>query len=163
MQKLKLAKLLYLAERSCAEKHGHVMFHDRYFAIKHGPIPTQALSGIDGLADQDAWSPNLERDGNMVRARPERTVEDLDHLSVADRRIGDELLAKFGGHDGMTASQIRAWTHTSLPEYKAKAAALAAGRSSVEMTPLDLAVGIGHADPQEFAEVNAELRDMAEG
>ncbi len=159
MSKLKLVKLLYLAERRHAERFNCPMFLDRHFAIKHGPVPTTALSGIDGDVDQDVWPNYITRTGHSIAVKEGVQLESLGNLSEADRQIADELLGKFGS---MTSTQIRNWTHKHLPEYREKEAALEAepedGRKRFEIMPADMARGFGHRSPQKFARAVAAAR-----
>ncbi len=159
MSKLKLAKLLYLGERRSAETYGHMMFFDRHVAAEHGPIPSMCLNGIDGRSDKKVWSRHVDTVGNVVRARHTVSLADLDHLSQADREIADGLLETFGW---MSASQIRQWTHDNLPEYREKEARLSKETRSVDILPLDMARGFAHPTPEDFVEIDAEMRSIAE-
>lgn len=156
MSKLKLAKLLYLSERRCAEVWGVPMFFDRHYSVKDGPICSNALDGVNGKADQDEWSRYLElTDIKTVKlVRPIDVEEELGYLSEADIEIADELLGRFGSMD---AAQIRRWTHKFLPEYTEVA------RSRVEITPEAMAKAIGLASPKGFAASVAEARARGTG
>lgn len=154
ISKLKLAKLLYLSERQCAEDWGLPMFFDRYYSIKDGPICTNALSGIDGKADREIWQPLVQLTNNRtVILSHGAPIEDLSELSQADIEIANKIWNRFGA---MTPTEIREWTHRNLPEYQETQT----GR--VEITPQDMARGIGLASPNDFAQAVAEIRSMRE-
>lgn len=110
--KLKLVKLLYLAERLSFRKRGKPMNFDSYFSLPHGPIGSSALNGMDGLLDDSAWEAVHQADNRQDVTLVEDVSED--RLSRADRVILDEIWGEFGH---MTASQIRNWTHLHCPEY----------------------------------------------
>ena len=163
LSKLKLVKLLYLAERKHAETYGFPMFLDRYFAVKHGPICSRALAGLDGEADQEVWSkfvvradmrPDGKRRPLTIALAPGVSEASFQNLSTADREIADELLREHGKRQ---AFHLRAWTHSELPEYREKKPK--DGRR-IEITPSDMARGFGHPDPQQFAKAVEEIRSL---
>lgn len=110
-EKLKLVKLLYLAERRSFAKRGRPMNFDSYFSLPHGPVVSSALNGMDHNLDDPAWDAL-----HLANKKDVTIVADVadDHLSRADRSILDATWHEFGG---MTASQIRNWTHEHCAEY----------------------------------------------
>lgn len=111
-EKLKLIKLVYLADRRSFERRGKPINFDSYFSLPHGPVASSALNGMDHQFDDPAW----EALNQAENRRDVTIVGDVaeDHLSRADRAILDATWDEFGG---MTASQIRNWTHRHCPEY----------------------------------------------
>lgn len=110
-EKLKLIKLLYLAERTSFQRRGRPMNFDSYFSLPHGPIASSALNGMDRELDAPEW------DALAVAERKDVTIVGEvgdDRLSRADRKILDDVWERFGD---MTASQIRNWTHANCGEY----------------------------------------------
>ena len=111
-EKLKLVKLLYLAERLSFKKRGRPMNFDSYFSLPHGPVVSSALNGMDHLLDNPAWDAlslaSNKRDIAIVADVAE------DRLSRADLSILESTWAEFGG---MSASQLRNWTHENCAEY----------------------------------------------
>ncbi|MEY2884232.1 MAG: hypothetical protein RL490_1956 [Pseudomonadota bacterium] len=140
-EKLKLVKLLYLAERESFRRRGKPMNFDSYLSLPHGPVASSALNGMDHLLDNDAWDA-LDQASNR---RDITIVGDVteDHLSRADRSILDDTWNEFGG---MTASQIRNWTHDHCPEYVEVGPS-----SSLPITVSEILAQVGFADPDNAA------------
>lgn len=111
-EKLKLIKLVYLADRLSFTRRGKPINFDSYFSLPHGPVASSALNGMDHNLSEPAWEALA-----MAENRKDITIVDEvadDHLSRADRAILDETWSQFGG---MTSSQIRNWTHKHCAEY----------------------------------------------
>lgn len=111
MDKLKLIKLLYLFERESFRKRGRPTLYDEYYSLKDGPICSSALNGLNSALD-GAWGKNVVKNGrkDIFRASDARD----DRISRSDMDIIEDLWARF---HGMTASQLRNWTHLNCPEY----------------------------------------------
>lgn len=116
IDKLKLVKLLYLAERENMARYDEPMIYDELYSLPHGPVCSAALNGLDGaLAGSTNWDCITTYGRQDVHsARVSR--DDLDELSNADVRVLEQVWLSFGH---MTASQIRNWTHNpaNCPEY----------------------------------------------
>lgn len=111
-EKLKLIKLIYLADRLSFTRRGKPINFDSYFSLPHGPVASSALNGMDHNLSEPAWEALA-----MAKNRKDITIIGEiadDYLSRADRAILDETWDQFGG---MTASQIRNWTHKYCAEY----------------------------------------------
>lgn len=137
IEKLKLIKLIYLAERQSIQRRGRPMNFDSYLSLPHGPIASSALNGIDHKFTRSEWDA-LEIAENKRDVSIATEVSD-DHLSRSDRAILDAIWGQFGA---MTASKIRNWTHKHCPEY------VEVGPSS--SMPIDIAdifEQVGNADP----------------
>jgi uncharacterized phage-associated protein len=111
-EKLKLIKLVYLADRLSFRRRGKPLNFDSYFSLPHGPVASTALNGMDHNLSDSSWDVLALAD-NRKDVTIVGDVSD-DRLSRADRAILDDTWAEFGG---MTASQIRNWTHRHCPEY----------------------------------------------
>lgn len=111
-EKLKLVKLLYLADRLSSQRRGKPMNFDSYFSLPHGPVNSSALNGMDHLLDDLAWRALAQADNRKDMTLTADVAED--RLSRADHAILEATWNEFGG---MTASQIRNWTHLNCPEY----------------------------------------------
>lgn len=150
-EKLKLVKLLYLAERLSFERRGKPMNFDAYFSLPHGPVVSSALDGMDNKLDHPAWQAidlaENKRDVTLVDDVAE------DRLSRADRAILDRTWDEFGG---MTASQLRNWTHEHCPEYTEVGSG-----SSLAIDVSEILREVGRADPDEAArEVRTLQKEM---
>jgi len=115
LAKLKLIKLLYLSEREYLRLYQLPMLWDEYYSLQHGPVCSSALDCIDKVCLTEMsdrfFVTHGKKDVHLVRGVVE---QDLDCLSVADIGVAEIVWAE---HNGKTASQIRAYTHTYCPEY----------------------------------------------
>lgn len=142
IDKLKLIKLIYLAERLSFERRARPMNFDDFFSLPHGPIASSALNGINGKAGDSAWSA-LKLIGNKVCL-----VADIgtDHLSKNELRLLEETWDRFGK---MGAIELRNWTHDHCSEYFE----VDGGRASITYDEILQAVGVENAE-----EVARDLR-----
>lgn len=110
--KIKLMKLLYLADRDHFLAHGRPITGDVQYALPHGPVPSCTLNLLSGQdAEQNDFVfrhiESTNRTFNLV-CDPGATC-----LGETDRAVLDAVLAKYGKlHTGA----IRNLTH-KLPEY----------------------------------------------
>lgn len=118
ISKLKLMKLLYLAERESLRQHGRVMSGDHLVAMPHGPVLSTALdlANDNALVDEySLWYATIERKDHITLAlRSELAQKDYDELSASDMEILKKTVQEFGG---MSPYEIRNYTH-HLPEYE---------------------------------------------
>jgi uncharacterized phage-associated protein len=113
---LKLAKLLYLAERESMRAYDEPMFFDKLVSMDHGPVTSISLNLVNGLQDSDVWPEYIEgRSGNVVLASKTASLGALDELSKADLIVLDSLWAEFSSFDQF---QIRDWTHENCKEWE---------------------------------------------
>lgn len=141
IEKLKLIKLIYLADRLSFERRAKPLNFDSYFSLPHGPVASTALDGIDQTLKDPAW----ER-LNLADNRKDVTIAAEvagDRLSRADLSILDDVWGKFGG---MTASQIRNWTHKHCAEYVEVGPA-----ASLPIDLSEILTQVGIADPDNTA------------
>jgi uncharacterized phage-associated protein len=140
IEKLKLIKLIYLAEREFVSRHGQPMLYDELFSMKDGPVCSSVLNGINGNIDKDGWSSLVSLKDNK-KVQPARRVierESLDELSDAEMDVLGNIWKRFGE---MTSHQIRKWTHDNCPEYKE----VKSGR--LPITYREMAEAVGESDP----------------
>jgi uncharacterized phage-associated protein len=114
IEKLKLIKLIYMAERRFLGLYHHPMLFDELYSLPHGPICSSTLNGIDGIIHNATWDEFIARNGNIVVALKKFTRAELDELSDAELSAARATWKRFRG---MTASQIRNWSHEHCPEY----------------------------------------------
>jgi uncharacterized phage-associated protein len=148
IEKLKLIKLVYLAEREFLAKHRHPMLFDELHSLPHGPICSSTLNGIDGVIHEDTWSEFLARNGNVVVALKRFARDDLDEISDAEIETIDEV---WQAHGGKTSSQLRNYSHDHCGEYTETA------RGRIPISYRDVLEALG--DP-EAASVEKEIADM---
>ena len=114
IEKLKLIKLVYLTERRHLATYEDTMLMDELFSLRNGPICSGTLNGINGEIHQEIWDDYLARNGNLIVALKSFSRDDLDELSNDEVDIANQIWEEF---KGMTASQIRNFTHQNCPEY----------------------------------------------
>lgn len=139
MEKLKLVKLFYLAEREYITRHDEPMLYDELYSLEHGPICSSVLDGINGRPSLGSDWQAFDRHGRDLAYGGSCAREELDHLSDADIRVIEHVWDKFGW---MTASQLKNYAQENCPEYQAVAAGI---RAPIPYS--DLYEAIGHPDP----------------
>lgn len=114
---LKLAKLLYLAERKYIEYFDEPMIYDKLVSMDHGPVTSITLNLINGNSEDADWSEFISDRANYEVGVPEGIgdPENFDRLSRADLRILNEIWDAFGA---MNKYQIRDYTHSACPEWE---------------------------------------------
>lgn len=112
VDKIKLMKLLYLADRDHFLKHGRPITGDMQYALPHGPVPSCTLNLLSG---QDAEQNDFVFRHIETTDRTFRLICDPGAacLGESDRRILDSVLEKYGA---MHTGAIRRFTH-ALPEF----------------------------------------------
>ncbi len=115
IDKLKLSKLVYLAERRFLKDHHQPMLHDDLYSLEHGPVCSGALGGMEGTGDPALWDSYIRRHGRdtIVASRAVKRP-DLDHVSPAEFAVLQIVWKRFGR---LTPAQLRNYTHTKCPEY----------------------------------------------
>lgn len=115
IDKLKLSKLVYLAERRFLEDHHVPMLHDDLYSLEHGPVCSGALGGMEGTGDPAVWDGYIQRHGRdtIVASRAMKRA-DLDHVSQAEFATLQVIWKRFGGR---TSARLRNYTHEECPEY----------------------------------------------
>jgi uncharacterized phage-associated protein len=117
---MELVKFMYLADRESLDRYGFPITWDQPYALEHGPVPTETYSCIKGVNGQCGvdWpklvSPPGGSQNRDINLLADIDIDDLDELSEADLEVLEGIWAKFGG---MTAYQLRKWTHENCPEW----------------------------------------------
>lgn len=114
---LKLAKLIYIADRKNMEKYDFSISGDVFVSMDHGPVNSITLNCINGLEDNRAgWDEFVsDRAGHVVALARNVTDKDLDELSHAELETLHEVWRAFGS---MSKYEIRDWTHENCPEWE---------------------------------------------
>lgn len=114
---LKVAKLLYLADREFMAAYDLPMLFDELVSMPHGPVTSNTLNYINGMEEQrDHWGDFVvARAGNMVGIGDEISFNDFDELSEAEAHVLETVWDKFGH---MSAWQLRNYTHDNCPEWE---------------------------------------------
>ena len=114
IEKLKLIKLIYFAERRFLSKYHHPMLFDELYSLPHGPICSSTLNGINGVIHDELWSNFIARSGNIVVAIKNLNQADLDEISNSEMEVLSITWAEFGK---MIPSELRNYSHKHCPEY----------------------------------------------
>lgn len=113
VDKVKLTKLLYIAEREHFLQHGNPIMGDDLFAMRYGPVPSQCLDELaEGFERGDARE-YLHIDDYRITCRK---PPNIDALEDTEKAILDRVLSEHGQRDSW---QLVAETH-EFPEYKRK-------------------------------------------
>jgi uncharacterized phage-associated protein len=150
IEKLKLIKLVYLAERQCLEDWHRPILFDELFSLPHGPICSSTLNGINGNIHEQIWDDFVARNGNEIVAMKKFGRESLDEISDAELDIVGEVWQRFGH---MTASQLRNYTHEHCPEYTETT-----GRIPISYREVLEAVGAASVEAEAIDREISELR-----
>lgn len=115
MDKLKLIKLLYLAERAYLLKYHDTMTRDKMVSMPKGPVLSKSLDLINGIGDDAHFGKyfRLAPNNRDVSLRMSEGAAALSALSKADARILQAVWNEFGK---LNASQLVKLTH-QLPEW----------------------------------------------
>lgn len=152
---LKLAKLLYLAEREFMARYDEPMFYDALVSMPDGPVTSITLNLINGDAEHQAW-PLFVAPRNSYDIAPAEGIaaEDLDDLSAADREVLEHLWTKFGHLDRYA---LRDWTHQkeNIPEWKDP------NGSSHSISHADVFSHLGKQDAKLLKQQIDEIRQLA--
>lgn len=108
MDKMKLVKLIFFADRLHLAHYGRPIVGGRYVAMQHGPVSSNFLDHINGEPGTPDRPFALE--GHRVRALAD--VDD-DVLSESDAEVLRDVLDTYGGHDTFRLRDLthglRAW------------------------------------------------------
>ena len=113
MSKLKLMKLLYLAERESLRLYGMPMTGDKLVSMDHGPVLSKTLDLIRDMAidaAEDGWNLwIMQKSVHDLQLKGPVLDDDLDELSKADIDVLESVWQEFGHLDRWA---VRDFTHT---------------------------------------------------
>lgn len=113
IEKLKVIKLLYLAERDFMAMHARPMLYDEFYSLKEGPILAATLRAIDGTTDGVIWDDYIARNGKTVFLV--KRVERGDFTEISDTELAtlERTWSMFGE---LSAGQMRDHVFAKFPE-----------------------------------------------
>ncbi len=133
--RMKIVKLLYLADRDHVVKHGTPILGDMYVRLQYGPVPSRGLDILEAVADITAGNPEVESDQfsqdllkyitvkspDSKRAEYECTTPpELKALARSEVESLDLIIKEYGTQSGPTLSQMthqhKAYTDTRPSE-----------------------------------------------
>ena len=115
---LKVAKLLYLADREFMSRYNFPILFDCFVSMPHGPVTSMTLNYINGMEEQrDHWEDFVVgRAGNKVGvSRQDMSFDELDELSDAEVHVLEATWDQFGH---MSSWAVRNYTHANCPEWE---------------------------------------------
>lgn len=140
---LKLAKLLYLAERAYLDAYELPLTGDKLVAMPHGPALSETLNHVNESPNPGWQAVVSERSGNTVSVVPGVTIQSLKRLSPANIEVLEEVWQKYGHLDGLT---LRNFMHDNCAEWSDPRG------SSHEISYADLFRALGKDDIEELIE-----------
>lgn len=113
MSKMKLIKLMYLAERESLQKRGFPLTWDKAYSLSHGPILSHTLDLINEYIIDDYWKQHIKhgKEANIVELIK---IADLSELSNNEIELIENIFKVYGQY---SASRLRELTH-EFEEYK---------------------------------------------
>lgn len=115
IEKLKLVKLIYLAERDFLGEYHFPMLFDEFYSLYNGPVCSATLNGIDGVIHGEIWDHYITRHGkDRIVAVKKFAPTAYDELSAAERSMATKIWTEFGHK---TAGQLVEYTHKKCPEW----------------------------------------------
>lgn len=103
MDKLKLVKLLFYADREHLVRYGRPIIGGDYVAMQHGPVPSQLLNYLNRAAEEADLPFNLQ-DHHVLA----KEVVNEDELSESDIEVLEYINTEYGKYDPIT---LRNLTH----------------------------------------------------
>jgi len=110
VDKLKVIKLLWIADRYHLMKYGRTISSDRYHAMPHGPVASQMYSSIQPVSD-DYTAKYLKTEKHSIRSLADC---DFSVFSQSDLDVLEQVWETFGELNG---KQLRLMSH-EFPEWK---------------------------------------------
>ena len=99
VERLKLAKLMYLADRQSLDDRGCSMSGDQFVSIDWGPVPLSAYGfmwGRGAPSEQSTWDRLIENHKRDPYHTLRSDEADLDLLSLYDEEVLDRIVEKYG-------------------------------------------------------------------
>jgi len=110
-----LAKLLYFADKTSLENYGYSITGDTYFAMQHGPVPSEAYDMMKAARDTETYGFHVQYEKRIF---PDRDAN-LQKLSKADLECLDQIITAYGNYPVWQLRQLshdeaweKAWTKT---------------------------------------------------
>lgn len=162
LTRLKLAKLLFFADREHLLMHGRPVFGDEYFALSLGPVPSRSIDFLEemeqgiALPDRERFDRYLSIEAAQWPCFVARGPEDFDVFSESELRVLESILT---GHALRTASQLVELSHEDVAWKLADASRPPYGRAAMPYETW-LETG-GRPDMLELAQAEQDTRDFA--
>jgi len=119
--KIKIIKLIYLADKCHLAKYGRTITEDEYYAMEKGPVGsmTKDILGFDEISIPknilDTLSFYIEKVNNYTFEAKDGNGYIFNNLSETDKEVLDYVIEKFGNK---TSKELSSYTH-KYPEWYA--------------------------------------------
>jgi uncharacterized phage-associated protein len=115
LDRVKLMKLMYLADRTSFERYGATITGDDFASMEHGLVPSTTYAAVCGEGTAaGTWSQWVETRDEFVECLVADVDLDAVDLSRADVQIVDDLWAQHGSTDKW---DLVKWVHLNCPEW----------------------------------------------
>jgi uncharacterized phage-associated protein len=120
--RMKLVKLLYLADRYHLVRHGTPVLGDRYYRLPWGPVPSRSLDVLEAAADVAAHDPEAPSDDLSERLLTKIEIMDPEskypnyrsrqlpgqpeYLSLSETEALDAVAKEFGNWPAIELSKL---------------------------------------------------------
>jgi uncharacterized phage-associated protein len=108
--RMRIVKLLYLADRLHVVRHGTPILGDRYYRLPYGPVPSRALDLLEAAAAVVVRDPDVVPDDTTERLLKRLVIDDPASRYAKYRSTGREQV------DSLSRSEIEA-IDLALKEY----------------------------------------------
>jgi len=163
--RLKIAKLLYLADRHHLVRHGAPILGDRYYRLPLGPVPSRALDLLEAAADLAAGDLELSPDPtseNLQRFIEIRNPQSRYAEYVARSGFKPDALSQSEmGSLAQVAERHGTWTAIQLKDFTHRHHAWLKTAPSQEMDYLLFFVDEPEADPEALRYLEFSQDDRA--
>jgi uncharacterized phage-associated protein len=111
--KMKIAKLLYFADKEHLLDYGRPVIGDKYIKMEWGPVPSKGYNLMKhddraSVDDQSLFDEYIEVSGKLLTAKQ---AADERHLSDSDKEALDSVIAKYGH---LTPKQLSDLSHREV-------------------------------------------------
>lgn len=157
LSRIKLMKLLYLADRQAIAEYGSTISNDRLVAMPFGPALSRTLSAMrhpeSAPREWSRWV--LTVPPHTHRLAPGADVAEVAMLSDAEISVIDQTWARFGSWDQW---DLKNWTHdpANIPEWTDPQGSSFA----ITLEELGRAVGMPETEVQALVEQQKELEEV---
>lgn len=116
LDKLKLMKLMYLADRTALLETDIRITDDGMYSLPHGPVLSESLNQmIEGISQCAHWNSSIKTTNNVNTLISEFDSDSLHYIAPIHFPVIEGIWNKFGGMRGV---ELVHWTHKNLPEWK---------------------------------------------
>ena len=110
VDKMRLVRLAFLADRASLSRHGRPIFGGKYMAMSHGPVSSELLDDLNGRVQEPHPLFVYQKQNHSVEALSKLNDE---HLSVSDLKVLSEIMKEYGLMDawmlGDLIRTLNAW------------------------------------------------------